>query len=688
MLQFILFYSDNGKQDPLFITNYVTINILDVLSRINGVGQASLFSKLNYAMRIWFDTTRLQALNLQPSDVLAAINAQNVQAPVGRIGARPISNDQQFQLNVQTQGRLTTPEQFGNIVLRANPDGSVLKVRDVARVEMGAQNDDSLARLDGKPAVALATYLSPGANAVATAAAVNKALEGLRGRFPEGLKSQVVYDTTTFVSDTIHEVLKTLGEAFVLVVIVVFLFLGNLRATLIPTIAVPVSLIGAFAVLLAAGFSANTVSLLAMVLAIGIVVDDAIVVVENVERVMEEEPDLSPADATKKAMAQITGPIIAISLVLLSVFVPIAFIPGVSGQLFRQFAVTISAAMIISALNALTLSPALCAVFLRAPPHGRRPRHHGPRRCAASTMCATAMPASCIGCSAWSILAILLVGVFAAGIYGLSLRVPSGFLPEEDQGAFFIADAAARRRLGLAQRGGGPSRSRTSSARCHSVQGVLSPSLASRCSTARQRAECNAFIVVKPETLRRPHQLPAILGDTRLIRRGCSAPRSRSDTAFVFPFNLPPIIGLSTSGGFEYQLDERWKATGSGRYGQRDAGGLLVGRQPGPAADARVLHLSPPPTHRSIWISTAKRRRRSGLNLISDVFTALQATLGGIYVNDFNLFGRTWQVLIEGEPVDRVDISSIWKIYVRSSSAARWCRCARSLPRGSWSGRR
>ncbi len=328
VLQFMMFYSDNGQQDPLFITNYATINVLDELSRTPGVGQASLFGKLQYSMRIWFDVQRLNNLAMAPSEIINAIQSQNVQAPVGRIGAQPIAADQQVQYNLQTKGRLTTPEEFGAIVVRANPDGSVLRVRDVARVEIGAQNSDNFSRLDGKPAVALGIYLSPGANAVQTAKAVNATLAKLSPRFPEGLHYKTVYDSTTFVTDTISEVLKTIGEAFVLVVIVVFLFLGNLRATIIPAVAVPVSLIGTFAVLLLIGYSANTVSLLALVLAIGIVVDDAIVVVENVERVMEEEPGLTPAAAVKKAMAEITAPIIAITLVLLSVFVPIAFIPG------------------------------------------------------------------------------------------------------------------------------------------------------------------------------------------------------------------------------------------------------------------------------------------------------------------------------------------------------------------------
>src|SRR5580693_7812168 len=436
VLQFIMLYSENGKQDPLFITNYAVINVLDVLSRTPGVGQARLFGALNYSMRIWFDTQRLDNLQLTPADVIAAIQAQNVEAPVGRIGAQPIGRDQQFQMNVQTQGRLTTPDQFGNIVLRANPDGSLLRVRDVARVQLGAQNEDVEGRLNGQPAVAIGIYLSPGANAVQTAAQVVANLDRLSQRFPPGLKYLVNYDTTTFVQATIHDVLITLVIAFGLVVIVVFVFLGSLRATLIPAIAVPVSVIGTFAVLLVMGYSANTISLLAIVLAIGILVDDAIVVVENVERVMEEEPNLSPGDATKKAMTEITAPIIAITLVLLSVFVPIAFIPGIAGTLFRQFAVTISVAMLISALNALTLSPALCAVLLR--PGGHK---HGVM---ASILRGIDRIRDGYASIVRRLVRVSLLGVAAilasaAAIYLLSLRTPTGFLPDEDQGAFFVS---------------------------------------------------------------------------------------------------------------------------------------------------------------------------------------------------------------------------------------------------------
>ncbi|HET6605028.1 MAG TPA: efflux RND transporter permease subunit, partial [Rhodopila sp.] len=436
ILEFLQFYSEGGKQDPLFISNYVTINVLDRLARTLGVGDATLFGRLDYSMRIWFDLDRLTALNLAPSDIINVIQSQNVQAAVGRIGARPTSDKTQFQLSVQTQGRLVTPSQFGDIVIRANPDGSELRIRDVARVELGAANSDTLSRLNGNPAVSIGIYLAPGANAVQTSARVQKALDELSTRFPPSIKARVFYDSSAFVQSTIDEVVKTLGIAFVLVVAVVYVFLGSVRATIIPMVAIPVSLIGTFALLLALGISANTISLLALVLGIGVVVDDAIVVVENVERVMSEEPDLSPADATKKAMAQITGPVIAISLVLLSVFVPIAFMPGLSGTLFRQFAVTISVAMVISAIVALTLSPALCALFLR---HGPRPRGPVGWMLRGIDGVRDGYSALVNRLLRLAVLSLVVIAAAGVGIVLLGRATPTGFLPEEDQGAVFTA---------------------------------------------------------------------------------------------------------------------------------------------------------------------------------------------------------------------------------------------------------
>jgi HAE1 family hydrophobic/amphiphilic exporter-1 len=307
-------------------------------------------------------------LNMAPAEIVNAIQSQNTQAAVGRIGAAPVSQDQQFQLTINTKGRLTSEDEFRRIIVRANPDGSVVRIGDVARVELGAKASDRFSTFNGKPAAAVGIYLAPGANAVQVADKIAATLADLKTRFPEDLDYSLVFDTSVFVKDTIHEVIKTLLEAFVLVSIVVFVFLGKVRTTLIPLIAVPVSIVGTFAVMLAIGYTANTVSLLALVLAIGIVVDDAIVVIENVERVLEEEPHLSVKEATRKAMGEITAPIVAITLVLLSVFVPCAFIPGITGQLFRQFAVAVSVSMVISAINALSLSPALCSILLTHSP--------------------------------------------------------------------------------------------------------------------------------------------------------------------------------------------------------------------------------------------------------------------------------------------------------------------------------
>lgn len=654
VLQFVILYSDTGAQDPVFITNYAIVNVLDAISRTPGVGQATLFARMNYSMRIWFDTQRLTSLNLAPSDVVNAIRAQSVQAPVGRIGARPISEDQQFQFNVQTQGRLTTPEQFGDIVLRANSDGSLLRVRDVARVEIGAQNLDTESRIDGRPGVGMGIYLAPGANAVKTAAAVQKTLQGLSSRFPQGLKYLVQFDTTTFVTDTIKEVLKTLGEAFILVVIVVYLFLGSVRATIIPVVAVPVSLIGAFAVLLAMGYSANTVSLLAMVLAIGIVVDDAIVVVENVERVMEEEPELSPTEATKKAMAQITAPIIAISLVLLSVFVPIAFIPGISGTLFRQFAVTISAAMTISAINALTLSPALCALFLR---------HVGERR---------GIMARVLRGIDWtrdryaggvrrlvriSILSLVAIAVCAGGVFGLSRITPTSFLPEEDQGAFFV----------MVQLPDGASVARTSDV-TKQVEQILKgiPAVEHTLSIIGfslldgGSLPNSAFVVAR---LKPFADRTAAADSAQAVIRKVFAAGSQVRQANVVAFNLPPIIGLSTGGGFEYVLEALEGQDPSAINSVMS--GVIAAANRDPRL-ARVFSTFTA-TNPSLYLDIDRAKAQAlGLSM-SDVFAALQATLGGIYVNNFNMLGRTWQVNVQGDAKDRADIPDIWRIYVRNS---------------------
>ena len=436
LLAVIAVYSPKQTYDELFLSNYVTINLLDQIRSTPGVGDAQLFGPQDYSMRIWLKTDQLTGLGLTTGDVVSAIQSQNTQAAVGRIGARPISDDQQLQLNIQTKGRLTSTEEFEKIIIRTNPDGSVLRLGDIARLELGAANLDRSTRLNGAASTLIGIYQAPGANALKTVDALNKLMADGAKAFPEGVAWKVTYDPTVFVRATIEKVEHTLLEAALLVLLVVFIFLGNIRATLIPMIAVPVSLIGTFVVLNAIGYSANTVSLLAMILAIGIVVDDAIVVVEAVEQTMEAHPELSPGDATKLAMQGIFAPIIAITLVLLAVFVPVAFISGISGELFRQFAVTVAVSMFLSAINALTLSPALCAVLLRP--------HHGPKR-GVMGMLGRGIDRvrDTYGLAVARLVRMSIVGmaVVVAAFVGIGLlarATPTGFIPSDDQGAFFV----------------------------------------------------------------------------------------------------------------------------------------------------------------------------------------------------------------------------------------------------------
>ncbi|KPH81414.1 efflux RND transporter permease subunit [Bosea vaviloviae] len=655
ILQFIAVSSPGQKFDTLFMTNYATINVLDELSRTAGVGSVLLFSRMNYSMRIWFDVDRLSSLGMTPSDVVRAIQSQSVQAPVGRIGARPVPEDQRFQFNVQTQGRLTTPAEFGSIVLRANADGSVLRVSDVARVELGAQNEDAESRVNGDPAVGVAIFLSPGANALATGEAIRQKLSALKTRFPEGLTARIIFDSTEFVNDTIDAVIHTLLEAFVLVAIVVFIFLGNLRATIVPIIAVPVSLVGTFAAMLALGYSANTVSLLALVLAIGIVVDDAIVVVENVERVMEEEPELSPADATKKAMAQVTAPIIAITLVLLSVFVPIGFIPGISGELFRQFAVTIAVSMLISAVNALTLSPALCAVFLR---------HGGPKRGVMGWI-SRRIDGVRDG-YAWivrktlrlSILSIVIVIGCGVGIAGLSSITPTGFLPEEDQGAFFVnvqlPDGASVART--AETVKSVEKILAGMPQVQDVGAVVGYSLLDSFAASNSAfviAKLKPFADRKAATDKAQVLIAQMFGAAQQIR-----------TAFVLPFNLPPVVGLSTGGGFELML-ESLEGAEPASLGSLTNGLVAAGNQNPKLSRVFTTYGANAP---SLFLDIDREKAQALGVGIGDIFAALQTTLGGSYINDFNLFGRTWQVNLQGDASNRRDIPALWDIYVRNSA--------------------
>jgi hydrophobe/amphiphile efflux-1 (HAE1) family protein len=656
LLMGVALYAGGDGLSGSDLTNFARINLLDVLKRVEGIGDASMFGSNQFAMLVDLDVDRLAALNLTPADVLAALRSQNVQAAIGRVGGQPVTSDPGLQLNLSTQGRLATPEEFARIIVRSAPDGSAVRVGDVADVSLGERSSDVTTSFDGRPATLIGLYLAPGGNAIAAADGVRAAMERAAPNLPEGAAFAIVSDSSTFVRESIAEVEHTLFEAFLLVVLVVFIFLGSLRATIVPLIAVPVALVGTFAVMLAMGFTLNTVSLLALVLAIGIVVDDAIVVVEAVEAKLAEDPSLTPAEAASAAMGEITGAIVAITLVLLSVFVPVAFIPGISGQLFQQFAVAVSVSMVISAINALTLAPALCAIVLKP--------HHGPKtgvmgRISNGIDAARDRYTAVAGALARrSLLGVaLLVGALVL-TGGLFRAVPTGFLPSEDQGSFIVEtrlpEAASVNRTQAAQG--------QVEEMLRGLPGVASVTSVVGYSILDGIAKSNAaFALVSMEEFaeRTTAETSVFTAISQAMRQGAAIREAQ-----VIAFNLPPIAGLGSGAGFELQLlDTQGRsaaelaATTRGLAFAANGDARLSNVYTTFSADSPQLFLQ------------IDRERLYALGIpVSDVFAALQSTLGSTYVNDFNLFGRAWQVRMTAAPDARDDVGDIGRIHVRSGS--------------------
>ena len=655
LLGVIAVYSPKETHDELFLSNYVTINLLDQIKSTLGVGDAVLFGPQDYSMRVWIKTDQLTGLGITTSDIIAAIQSQNVQAAVGRIGARPISDDQQLQLNIQTKGRLSSVQEFENIIIRTNPDGSILRLGNIARLQLGAANLDRATRLNGSPSSLIGIYQSPGANALTTIEALKKLLNDNAKAFPDDVAWKITYDPTTFVTATIETVKHTLVEAAILVLLVVFIFLGNVRATLIPMVAVPVSLIGTFIVLNAIGYSANTVSLLAMILSIGIVVDDAIVVVEAVEQVMEAQPELSPAEATKKAMQGIFAPIIAITLVLLAVFVPIGFISGISGELFRQFAVTVAVAMLLSAINALTLSPALCAVLLKP--------QHGPKRGIIgvtmrfidrvrdnyASVVARLVRISIVG--------IACVIVAIGGVALLSKFTPTGFLPADDQGAFFVVvqlpdGASIGRTSDVVRQAEGIVKKETAIADVSSIIGLNFIDNFSQANAGFLIVTLKDFGERKGEGQSADAIIGRLAGQFRQLRGGTAV-----------PLQPPPIIGLGTGGGFSFVIQD--VQGGPPQNLAQVTRGFVIAANQNPQLSRVFSTYSA--TNPSIYLDIDRDKSRILGVEISSIFQALQTSLGGFYVNDMNLFGRTWQVQVQAEAEDRASVDDIYRINVRSA---------------------
>ncbi|USG60897.1 efflux RND transporter permease subunit [Sneathiella marina] len=654
VLQIFGFFSPDDSLSQIFVSNYITINILDEIKRIPGVGSAEIIGASDYSMRIWVNhPTLLANLGLTNQDIITAIQNQNVQAPAGRIGASPISDDQSLQLTVRTEGRLSTVEEFENIILRAQEDGSIVRIGDVARIELGAESFEQKIDLGVAPAAGLAIYLAPGANAVFTARSVEEKIAELSKQFPAGFTYHKFVDSAEFVDDMINKVIETLLEAFVLVAIVVFVFLGRIRATLIPLIAVPVAIIGSIAIIYFLGYTANIISLLALVLAIGIVVDDAIIVVENVERVMEQEPDLTPAQAAHKAMTEISGSIIAITFVLLAVFIPVAVLPGSSGVLFRQFAIAVSAAMVISALNALTLSPALCALFLRPgkPIIFMRPVTGFINKIGDGY---SYVVRRLVRVAAISL--VVAIGIGGAAGYGM-LSTPAGFVPEEDKGYVMIvfqlpAGASLNRTVALGKK---------MSKLLQGDPAVLMTGRIAGMDLFSNTASANAgvmFLNLKPYAERKTKDLwaPAVL------ERAMEKLAPVADAVFI-PLNPPTIDGLGNAGGFDYVLEAVEGQSSSDMAAVLRSVEVQANQSPKITAAFSTFESDTPQVQLDIDRDKAKAL---GVE-ISDIFTALQSQLGGYYVNDFNLFGRTWTVYVQGSQEFRSRIDDIYSIQVRNA---------------------
>ncbi len=649
-LQVLAFYSPDGRFDDLHTSNYVTLNVLDVLKRIPGTTNVQIFGAKDYAMRIWVRPDRLAQLKLTNIDLIRALNEQNAQFAAGKIGASPTSGPQELVYTVTTKGRLSEPHEFEDIIIRANPDGSTLKLKDVARVELASKDYEFMGRINGKAATLIGVFLLPGANALEVAENVTTAMEQLSARFPAGLAYSIPYDTTRFVKVSIREVLITLGEAMILVFLVVYLFLQNWRATLIPMAAVPVSLIGTFAGLHLLGFSINTLTLFGMVLSIGIVVDDAIVVLENVERIMREEK-LSVREAAIKAMHEVTSPIIAIVLALCAVFVPIAFLGGLTGELYQQFAVSISIAVVLSGVVALTLTPTLCVVFLK---HGSGEPNRFFRAFNRGFTRVTDRYANGV---AWMIrrgtIGLLLFAGMVAITAWLWRVTPGSLVPDEDQGFYISAVILPD----------GATLERTDKVVSEVLQ-IIKSNPANEDVVAFTgfdfigggfRNNAATIFVTQKHWDERTTTTQQLVGELFMKT-------THIKDALVLAFNPPPIFGLGTAGGFEFYIQNRGEG-GPARLAEVMGQFLAKANADPMLGGVQTLWRATVP---QLYIDVDRTAAKARGVPLDDLYTTLAATLSSYYVNDFNRFGRTWQVLMSAEPAYRMRPDAINDVYLRS----------------------
>jgi HAE1 family hydrophobic/amphiphilic exporter-1 len=657
-LMIVALYSPHGTYDAKFLANYEYININDPVTRVAGIASVQVFGAGQYAMRMWLKPDALTKLGVTVSDVVNAVQSQNTVNPTGQMGGEPAPKGQEFTYSVRALGRLTTPEQFGDIIVRENPGGGAVRVKDVARIELGAQTYTLAGRLNGKPAAALAIYQLPGSNAVNDSKAVQALMAQLKKSFPPDIDYAIALDQTKAVTEGIREIVLTLGIALVLVIIVVYLFLQGWRATLIPLLAVPVSLVGTFAFFPLFGFSINTLSMFGMVLAIGLVVDDAIVVVEAVERHIEE--GMAPKDAALKAMQEISGPVIGIALVLSAVFIPTAFIPGITGRLYQQFAVTIAISVIISAFNALSLSPALAALLLQPKKANagalRKFFDWFNRIFKRATDGYVGVSRTLIRKSGVAVAALLLFGVVAV-FFGAKL--PSGFLPDEDQGYVYIN----------LQLPNSASLERTEQA-AHEIENILANTPGVQYTTSvigfsllsYIQTSYNAFffVTLKPWTDRDQSQ------QLQAIKQRLNQQLSKLPQGSAISFSPPAIPGVGTSGGFTFVLEDR--GGNDIPYLAANVDKFLAAARKRPEIAGINTSFLPSVPQQFVEVDRDKALKQGVA--ISDVYTSLQAFMGGIFVNYFNRFGRQWQVYVQADDNYRGTVQDTEQFYVRNNAGA------------------
>ncbi len=658
-LMLVALYSPKGSYDNTFLANYAYINILDQLTRIPGIANATVFGAGQYAMRYWVKPDQLAKLNITVGDIIHAVQSQNTVNPAGLVGAEPAPKGQDFTYSVRVQGRLGSPEEFGAIIIRANPDGSAVRLRDVARVELGAQVYNLVGRLNGKPAANIAIFQLPGSNALDCANGVKAAMARIKLRFPQDLDYEIALDTTQAVSEGMREISNTLWQAMLLVVLVVFVFLQGWRPTLIPMLAVPVSLVGTFILFPVFGFSVNTLSLFGLVLAIGLVVDDAIVVVEAVEHHIEE--GMSPRDATIRAMEEVSGPVVAIAIILASVFIPTAFIPGITGRLYQQFALTIAISVIISAFNALSLSPALCAMLLRPKDESRGPLGGFYRWFNATFL---RVQTGYVGISRRliqkSVVCFCVLAGFVALAVLLNRRLPASFLPEEDQGYIYVAlqlpNASSLQRTSEAARKVEEILKNTPGVRTYTS--VIGFSLLS---TVTNTYSAFFFINFKPwsERTKPEERFDAIRAHLNSELR--KIPEGRA-----IAFSPPSIPGIGTAGGFTFILEDR---AGKDIAFLADNVNKFM-EEAGKRKEIAGLSTTFLPSVPQIFVKVDRAKAmKQGVEL-ADVYRTLQCYMGGIFVNYFNRFGRQWQVYVEAEGEYRNRADKLGSYYVRNHDGA------------------